>query len=313
MQPGSLSLSSESIDVAPHLRLRQLVYAADLTREAATALRMAHAVAASAQMLVHRYYVQASLSTNAVVWVVGACLLLAGKAGNAPHSMRHVANVLYDRLTDRESIAQMITLEDGTKVRRVLDFYGAQGYDWKAGLLQMERRVLATLGFRLAADLPHKFVLVFINALREHAQAPNWDSPPPNSFHSLLQDAWNFANDALLVPTCAVERAEDVACACIALAADNIAYRIPPGWQVVFGSCASECGRIVEDIKLVYSLGDLPGTFVDYSRTDTFARFHPPSVDDRIQSDTLNGNQTPDVLIEFPRKRKRRRFADATE
>lgn len=300
---------SHSNDVSAEFRLHQLAYAADLTREAAVALRMPHSIASSAQLLLHRYFEKASLLDNAVVWVSGACLLLAAKAGGVPHSVRHIANVLHDRLVKRESNLKTART-DLKSESRVLDFYGAQGYDWKVGVLHTERRVLAAVGFRLTVDLPHKFVLVFVNALREQAVAPSWAEHTTSLFHTLLQTAWNFANDTLLLPTCAVERSEDIACACIFLSAKKLALCLPEGWQVIFGSCRVECIRVVKDIERIYSLGDLYGTFVDFSRTNTFSRFHPPESGSK-SIDKLSVDRDRNNGLNNTRKTKRRRFENA--
>lgn len=321
--------------VSPSDRVRQLFYGADLIRECAISLGLAHRTCANAQMLFHRFYTQVSLTDYNLIWAAGAALLLSCKHCQVEQSLRNIATVLFDRLICRESSSKFVRIR-GRSARRVLDFFGAQGFDWSAGIRDAERHLLCAIGFRLAVDLPHKFVLVFLNELRQQAHAPSWNRQTDgvNVFQALLQRAWNFANDSLLLPVSVIERAEDVACACITLSLRRLELELVHGWQVVFGSCTSECDRIASLIELVHSFSSIHGSFVDFSLTDTFAAFHPsgtslngptPSETNRDegvgdperqedQKEKICLNETKEIDAERTgTKRKRNRFTDAID
>lgn len=311
MQSNSSPVQYDSSSsISPSLRFRQIVYATDLARETAVALRLPHTVAASAQILLQRFYTTASLCDHCAVWAAGACVLLAAKVNSAPHSLRHVSNVLYSRLQDREGISRFATTSRTTSQSETLDFYGAEGYAWKIGILNTERAVLCILGFNVTVDMPHKFILVYVNTLREYAQANSWTDLPRNSvFRTLLQYAWNFANDALLLPSCVTETTDTIACACIHAASEEAGMRLPMGWQAIFGASSEQSRRVGHQIKSVYSLGRLRGTFIDFSRTSVFEKFHPPCP----QNQKSEGEDAAQDFSSSPAyaKRKRMRFADA--
>lgn len=343
MQSSSPSAQQPHHEIPPSERLRQLFYGAHLIRDSAIALRLAHRTCANAQMLFHRFYVQVSLRDHNLVWAAGASLLLSCKHCHDEQPLRKIASVLYDRIVYREASSRFVEIR-GRNVRRVLDYFGAQGFHWVGGIRETERHLLCAIGFRLTVDLPHKFVLVFLNELRQQAHAPSWsrNTNGSNPFQVLLQRAWNFANDSLLLPVSVIERAEDLACACITLALRQLSFELVQGWQVVFGSCTSECDRIASLIELVYSFSGVHGSFVDFSLTDTFVAFHPSRttvVNEPVSSVARTGdgtntptssernrkeadghlartegkcnNETKNDVERSGRKRKRKRFTDA--
>lgn len=313
MQSNSSSICAGSLSstTLPSQHFRQIAYAADLARETSIALRLPHTVAASAQILLQRFYATSGLDDHCVVWVAGACVLLASKINGAAHSLRHVANVLHNRMQDREGSSQTSIMSCTTPNCGILDFYGAEGYAWKIGILNTERAVLCVLGFNVMVDVPHKFILVYVNTLRERACAPAWTDLQRNSvFRALLQHAWNFANDALLSPSCVSESTNVIACACIYIATIELDLRLPKGWQAIFGASSEQSRRVGQQIKSIYRLGQLRGTFVDFSRTRVFAKFHPPHSQKRKSDneDVSPKCRSPSKTV----KQKRMRFADAS-
>lgn len=277
MEPKSSSSVSVSPDpnLSPHMRHFQIAYAADLTRETAKALRLTHPVSVTAQILLQRYYSISPLSNNCVVWVAGACVLLAAKTADTSRSLRHIASVLHDRLFDREELKNTNASRKKSR-HRVLDFFGAEGYPWKVGLLGAERAVLCVLGFRITVDVPHKFILVYVNSLRENAKAASWASLQQHStFRTLLQASWNIANDLLLSSACVSEAADVIACACIYHACTKLNITLPEGWYTIFGTTLTQCHAIGREVETVYKLGSLRGAFVDFSLTTVFQKYHP--------------------------------------
>ncbi|KAI0567141.1 cyclin-L1 [Gracilaria domingensis] len=237
--------------IPPEEERRQLAFASDFVRESCLALSLSQRVCANSQMLLHRFYTQVSLIAHNTVWAAGACVNLSAKLADEPRSLRHVANVLYDRLVDRQNVCVETVAIEGRNYRRPLNFYGAEGYDWKNALIETERHVLKELGFRLAVELPHNFVLIFVNTLRDKAGAPGW-SEGHGPFNTLLQAAWDYANDLLIDQICVREAPEVLACACISLATSHCEGTLPEGWEHVLGSSTEECQRLAKYLKDLY-------------------------------------------------------------
>lgn len=294
----------------------QLAYAADLLRESATSLRLSHVACVSAQLLLQRFYTRVSLLAHNTIWAVGACLLISAKLADQPRNLRHIANVLHDRLCARENRADTVDWH-GEKRRRPLEFYGAAGYDWKFELIATERHVLMELGFRLQAEVPHKFVLIFVNTLRDKARAPAWTERGANRFRRLLQIAWNFANDVMRIRVCVAEETETVACACIALAAESCGEELPGRWQKVFGCEAKDCERVKGSIRDSQRIASTKGKFVDHSLSDAFRDYHPQPVVDgeravtgkRRIEDEEDGDAV-DGAVDVMALKKKSRFED---
>lgn len=300
---------SQRDGISPSAETIQLAYAADLIRECSHALRLSQPVCVTAQMLLHRFYTCVSLRAHATIWTAGAAVLLSAKLADQPRTLRHVANVLNDRVNTREGVTDIVRWQGEGRLRP-LDFFGAAGYDWKHELIATERHVLKELGFRLMVELPHKFVLIFVNTLRDKCGAPAWTQPGVQEYRKLLQRSWNYANDVMRIRVCVAEEPEAIACACISLGATHCSGRLPEGWQIVFGTSKEECARLVGEIRSLYEVPSAKGMLVDYSLSSAFERHHPgqDSVGAKRQGNASNILQLADGDV--ARATKRSRFVD---
>lgn len=258
-------------------------------------------------MLVQRFYTRVSLRAHASIWTAGAALLLSAKLADQPRTLRHVANVIHDRVCAREGTLETLQY-CGEERRRPLDFFGADGYDWKHELITTERHILKELGFRLKVELPHKFVLIFVNTLRDKSGASAWTEPGVEDFRNFLQRSWNYANDVMRIRLCVAEEPEAIAVACIALAARQCNTALPKGWQIVFGSSEKECERIVQEINWFYEMPSTKGLLVDYSLAPAFERFHPDKDRSGIKRDRSESNTLRVTRNETAPPAKRGRF-----
>lgn len=262
----------------------QLVYGTDLIQECGLALRLPQFVVATAQMLFQRFYLVVSLQSHSHVWAAAAALLVASKSEEHQRKIRDVANVVHDRMCVREGLATGTVRVGDETVRRPLDFYGAAGYDWKTTIMTTERHLLKELGFQIRVDHPHKFVLVFMNTLREKSGAADWAEPESRTWLNVLQSAWNYANDSLRLRLAVLEPAEAIAVTCIALASADSKLSLPTGWQVVLGSSERASRRIGAHIRRLYTLPRTRGRFVDVARSgvlDVCGKRREPRRDDK--------------------------------
>ena len=228
-------------------------------------------ICAHAQFLLQRFYTQASLRVHCTIWAVGGVILLCCKIAGETRNVRGIANVLFDRIVDREELEMGIVI-NGKRHRRTLDFYGAEGYEWKMGLIKSERHILKELGFRVSAELAHKYVLVFCNTVREKAGGARWtvrgSGRGTGEFRKLLQGAWNYANDCLMIRTCVSEEPEAIACACISLATERCSVRLPDGWTEGFGVSGERVGGIMQRLRGLGNLRKESRRFVDYTKNN---------------------------------------------
>lgn len=314
-----MSFASPSIEdgISEEEERSQLRYACDLIRDSCLALQLSSRVSANAQFLLQRFYALVSLKAHCSIWAVGAVILLAGKIVGEQRTLRNVANVLYDRILDREGLNQTI-LVDGKCRRKTLDFYGAEGYEWKLNLTETEYHVLKELGFRLAVELPHNFVLVFINTLREKAGAPKWTEEGVSEFRNLLQAAWNYANDCLLHRICVLEEPEAIACACISLAIGHSLIKLPPEWACVFGVDASGLKKVTAVVQKIGEVCQEQGQFVDYSNSLVFRELFEEgrncSTINKLSDNLLcsrRKDRDSDAARPPKKKRRRSKFEDA--
>lgn len=274
-------------------------HAADLARDISRSLKLSIRALATSQLLVHRFYMSfdnSQMARPSSPWVSAACVLLSAKSCNLDISIRHVATSLHDRVCARVRDAKHVVIK-GEVVRRPLQFFGADGVAWRVTIVETEGIILRTLQFRLLVELPHQFVLLFVNTLREKAGTSGWRSGRNDGWDGLLQRAWNFANDVMLSPVCATEGAEHVACGCILLAAREMGG-LPKGWLTVFGSSDEIVERIGREIMAVYEIDGLGVKVFNDGACDILAAV----CGEREANGSGNGME---------RQRKRRRFEDA--
>lgn len=118
----------------------------------------------------------------------------------------------------------------------------------KQELISTERAMLSKLGFHVAIDHPHKFILSYLRVLgSENDRYVALDRTRPHASHTHLiarvrtrrefaQKAWNFLNDSLRTTVCLRFSAEVVATAAIYMAARLLRLPLPesPPWWELF-------------------------------------------------------------------------------
>ncbi|GJD12244.1 Cyclin-L1-1 [Galdieria sulphuraria] len=223
-------------------------------------IQRAYVVMATGQVFFHRFYHRCSLAKYNHVWMAAASLFLACKVEEQLRRLREVVSVVYYCFTKRE-----------TGIGKLLDIYGAQGYEWKMEVVKAERFLLKELGFHTGVEHPHKFILVYLNTLRSHsgieAQDPQWKS--------FLQRSWNYANDMLRTDLCCRVPPEYIACGCIHLAAKDCEIPLPQErvqWWQVFEVNAEGIQLVENTAKRIYQMEKLAGQYVDWTRRETLMR-----------------------------------------
>ena len=117
---------------------------------------------------------------------------------------------------------------------------------WKASLVTAEAALLKELGFDLYSVMshPHNFLLYYIRLLRGSTD--------------VAQRAWGYLNDALRLDLCVRFGPEVIACAAIAMAAEDDAVGLPdsPPWHVLLcpGATAQQLRDIASEIRWLYAV-----------------------------------------------------------
>jgi cyclin L len=265
--PSCLAPSSVSREdgIDPSVEETQLLYAAELILESGLLLRLPHIAIVSAQILFHRFYIAVSLKAHNHVWMAAGALLVASKAEEHQRKIRDIANVVYYCFCIRQGIGHR---DKDSGELLPLDYYGPSGYEWKTSIVTAERYLLKELGFRVVIEHPHKFVLVFVNTLRDKAGCGDWTNESAACWRDIVQRSWNYANDAHRMQLVVLERPEVVACACIDLAANDCGLSLPEGWLYVFGADLSSCKRVAMSLVKTYQLPSTVGMFEDLAMSN---------------------------------------------
>mmetsp|Transcript_3523 Transcript_3523/g.6642 ORF Transcript_3523/g.6642 Transcript_3523/m.6642 type:complete len:275 (-) Transcript_3523:508-1332(-) len=188
-------------------------YACTLIQEAGILLRLPQVVMVTAQMLFHRFFLRVSLKRYSHLWAAAAALFLATKVEEQHRKLREVVTMVHSR---------MVSLRSGSRGGvHVLDYYGSAGYLWKTEVIRMERCILNELGFSLHLQHPHKYILIYVNTMKDHS------SRDEGIWKALLQLAWNYANDCMRTDLTVQLAPEAVACGCIRMAAKQIEVVLP--------------------------------------------------------------------------------------
>ncbi|CAG9466410.1 unnamed protein product [Pedinophyceae sp. YPF-701] len=234
LSPEDLENSPSRQDGVSHdLEEAQRIFGCDIVAETGLYLRMPNQAVCTAQVLLQRFYCKRSLTKYDVKDVALACLWLASKLEECPKRARDVLMV-GRRIIQRHSDAPLT----------VLDFYGSEYARGKETLIRTERNILRVFGFICHVELPHNYLLSFLQQLQADA--------------AFVQDAWDACNDSHRAPVCITHAPEAVACACILVAARRKGHALPartPWWQA-FGPGRAEVETAAVQLARLYARPD---------------------------------------------------------
>ena len=206
------------------------------------------------QILLHRFYFRASMFTHKLLLTTMTCLFLAMKVEETPLRLRSLFAV-FDRLLKRRAGLDCTPLSE----RR----YEA----WSEGLRELEVVVLNKLGFELYVDVPHKFILHFVNYL--HPTARDDDPPTAALWKSLNQRCWSTLNDCFLSSRVIFQyQPEVIACAAMYVAANELQLALPHEWWKLFDITNNALYAAAIDIQRLYTLLSDTSLPLDYIPTD---------------------------------------------
>jgi len=117
----------------------------------------------------------------------------------------------------------------------ILDMSTMFFYQLRQAVLKAERLILEKLGFNTFVELPHKFLLNYLNVL---GLAKN---------RELAQTAWNYMNDSMRTVACVRFQPEVIATAAIFRAASalNISmHETPTPWWTLFDTCLEDIEHV---------------------------------------------------------------------
>eukprot|EP00250_Pteridium_aquilinum_P020064 c24686_g1_i7 orf=955-2226(-) len=224
--PGSFFLTPEQLDDSPSARhgissstekaLR--LYACEIIQEAGILLRLPQAVAATAQVLFHRFFCKQSFRDFDARSAAASCFWLAMKLeeedgasnrGNKPSQLNNVVSMFENIKARREGDLPLPPHAPAFKIR-------------KEELLKLETRILVELGFVCHVEHPHKLLLGYLNCLEASKE--------------FIQEAWNLVNDSLRTTLCVSFSSNVIACGIIYATARRLSVPLPesPPWWLVF-------------------------------------------------------------------------------
>ncbi|XP_065836523.1 cyclin-Q-like isoform X2 [Oscarella lobularis] len=187
-------------------------------------LKLSSVCTSTATTLYHRFFDAQSLNEYNPHLVAAACLYLASKIDELPRKVRDIVNVSYRCLHKKEPPLD------------VSDRY------WKLrdSLVTCEFVVLRALGFRVAVDNPHQYLLHYLKLLSDWLNCDVWKST------SLPALCWTLLNDSCHTQLCLQYTGEEVAVGILYMGLHCCRIEIPftdgrrAWWKVLCRSCDLE-------------------------------------------------------------------------
>ena len=199
------------------------VYGCELIADANLLLQLPQVACARASVLFHRFYQRRSMMRFSVEDIAMGSLFLSAKLEEQPRSYRSFLNVFH-RLEHKKL---------GTKDPPPLFINSDEWYDLRSRLLKAERFILREVGFVTFVEHPHKFIGVYLHALKAN---------------ELAQQAWNYLNDSLRTTLCLKYQSHVIACGAIYMASRVMNHQLPedPAWWLLFDTSFKD----IEDVCL---------------------------------------------------------------
>lgn len=202
-------------------------------------------VAATAQVLLHRFYYLASIKQHPVMKVTMGCVFLASKIEENHRRLRDLINVFYylrHQLSDSSS-SPYEPIELHTNVRFILAVAISalilnimkEYYAMRNEIIEVEELILTHLGFHVQCQHPHPLLLCYLK------QLDLVDSQP-----KVCQLAWQLLNDSFRCDFMVIYQPSTIACTMIwmALAKCGVALQSQPAWWEMFDSTLEEMENI---------------------------------------------------------------------
>jgi len=187
-----------------------------------------------ALVLFHKFYSRRSFARFDRFLIATTCLYLAAKVAETPRKIRDIVNVSYQILNN--------------KTLRISSEY----WDLKDVVVKMESVVLRTLGFDVSISHPHNYLLNYLYSLKADER--------------LAQLSWNILSDSYCTIICLQYKPNEIATACIYLAAKFLQLDIPDGeekkWWMVFSATLEHIEDISNQVMDLYESGMREETYV---------------------------------------------------
>lgn len=166
-----------------------------------------------------------------------ASIFLAAKLEECSKTMRSAISVFVCIKLRRLKQEKGILENEEISPSPVLNISTMFFHQLRQSVLKSERLLLEKLGFNTCVELPHKFLLNYLNVLQlaKHPKLP--------------QQAWNYMNDSMRTVACVRFRPEVIATAAIYMAALKLEpslpmHEAPTPWWTLFDADLVEMDHI---------------------------------------------------------------------
>jgi len=202
--------------------------------EAGRVLRLPRVAISTAMVFFHRFFAKHSFQDHDRFEVAVASIVLAAKTEESPKKL-NVVIVECHKLKTRGMQAGRISQQQinsptipPTASSAILDAKGEEFEKLKERILLLERVILHTIGFELSIDHPYKFFVEQIKKLTQ-TRALKYKTTPEGvnntqqimtkMTNELMQYSMSFANDSMHTSLCLQFSPQQIATACVYLAA----------------------------------------------------------------------------------------------
>ncbi len=234
--------------------------------EAGRVLRLPRVAISTAMVFFHRFYAKHSFQEHDRFEVAVAAIVLAAKTEESPKKLNTVILECHKLKTrgmqagrishqNNESTSPLPPPPPPAASSMTLDPKGEEFSKLKERILLLERVILHSIGFELSIDHPYKFLVEQIKKLI-HTRQLKYNAPPTGlntsqvmtkMTNELVQYSMSFANDSMHTSLCLQFSPQQIATACVYLAAQFSKVEPVSGdWRKILGdpdieSLASIC------------------------------------------------------------------------
>jgi len=249
-EPSLKDTPSRKDGIEEKSEILQRAYICGLIQEVGVLLEYPQVVVATAQVLFHRFFHRASMKKHSHLWAGAAALFLSSKVEEVPTRLRTIITMMHMRF-----VKNFIRTSDAYQhaLASPLEPTGMEFYEWTSEISKMEMFILKELGFVLHVEHPHKFILVYVNTMKDNSKQGNTFAA---RWKALLQSAWNYANDSMRTDLCVRMEPEIIACGCIRMASKRVKVELPVlesgGWWQIFGATEAQLDQVENEIQALY-------------------------------------------------------------
>lgn len=170
------------------------------------------------------------------------CLLLSSKLTENIRRVRDIVNVVFYLHNTNPIPSQQISKSIYEKSKMpIMDYIGAEYYEWRDKATFAEAVILREIGFQLEVNLPYALLINYAKLLDIIQIGP------------LMSKALGYLNDGFRTPANILFQPTVIACACVLLSCRDYQHPLPDRWNEIFDASRISIECVCRLIYHLYS------------------------------------------------------------